>query len=430
MLLYFKTKNYRSFKEEAVLDMEAAAFKDNAADLISFNKERYLPLTAIYGKNGGGKSNLIRAMWLAVQFICNAQRTQIEKAKVPVQPFKLNDYSVSEPTEFEFCYVQNGIKYVYGFSATQSEIITEYLRYTPNGREATIFNRENGSFFFPQNSERRHKEMIAKAVAKNQLFFSVSCAMNYQPCIEAMSWFREKVVFSRDYTDINKSLLDYSEDEAMLKAIVSAAKAADIGIEDMRFEFNNEEIDIDSDNVPEQLQGLLRVFSEALKQNGNEAELKLSAGELKSTAYHTGIDKHGESKTFELGLSDESDGTRRLMALAPAIEKTLRKGGVLVVDELEKELHLVLMEYVIDRFQKENSNPKHAQIIFTTHETALLNQELLRRDQIYFVDKNKRDGASTLYSLSDFNIRNDMINLQKAYLLGKFGAVPSIEEAM
>ncbi len=117
-------------------------------------------------------------MWLAVQFICNAQRTQTEKAKVPVQPFMLNDYSVTEPTEFEFCYVQNGVKYIYGFSATQSEIITEYLRYTPNGREATIFNRENGSFLFPQNSERRHKEMIAKAVAKNQLFFSVSCAMN------------------------------------------------------------------------------------------------------------------------------------------------------------------------------------------------------------------------------------------------------------
>ena len=116
------------------------------------------------------------------------------------------------------------------------------------------------------------------------------------------------------------------------------------------------------------------------------------------------------------------------MALAPAIEKTLKNGGVLIVDELERELHLMLMEYVINRYQKSKSNQNQAQLIFTTHETTLLNQEILRRDQIYFVDKDKTSGVSELYSLSDFNIRNDMINIQKAYLLGKFGAVPCIEE--
>jgi hypothetical protein len=172
----------------------------------------------------------------------------------------------------------------------------------------------------------------------------------------------------------------------------------------------------------------LKAFNDALKQSGNEAELKLNAGELKSSAYHYGLKKNGEQGMFELGLGDESDGTRRLMALAPAIEKTLNCGGVLVVDELERELHLKLMEYVISRYQRKKSNINQAQIIFTTHETALLNQELLRRDQIYFVDKSKKDGVSNLYSLFDFNIRNDMTNIQKAYLMGKFGAVPSIEE--
>jgi len=112
--------------------------------------------------------------------------------------------------------------------------------------------------------------------------------------------------------------------------------------------------------------------------------------------------------------------------LAPAIEKTLSQGGVFVVDELERELHLVLMEYVIDRYQHQKA-AKGAQIIFTTHETAFLNQETLRRDQVYFVDKDRKNGVSSLYSLSDFSVRNDA-NLLKAYLLGKFGAIPMIEE--
>ena len=171
----------------------------------------------------------------------------------------------------------------------------------------------------------------------------------------------------------------------------------------------------------------LRAFREALHQNGNEAEVQLNAGKLKSTTYHRGTDAAGNASFYPLTMSDESDGTRRLMTLAPAIEKTLANGGVLVVDELDREMHLMLVEYVLSRYQEKNSNSRNAQIIFTTHETALLNQEILRRDQIYFVDKNREDGASTLYSLVEFSVRNDM-NILKAYLMGKFGAVPEIEE--
>jgi len=432
MLLYFMVKNYRSIRDEAILDMEAAKLQDSMDVLLPYSKSAYLPAVAIYGKNGGGKSNLIRGMWLAVQFIRNAQKTQSENASIPVSSFALNDYSCNMPTAFEFGYVQNDVKYVYGFSATRDHVVSEYLKAWPNGRESSIFLRTEQGFTFPNNSERKRKELISEAVGKNQLFFAISCIMNYEPCIEAMRWFREKILFSREYNDINRSLLDYSEDEAMLQAIVTAAKTADVGIEDMRFEINNQEIDLDAniENMPSQMRGIvkaLRVFSEALRLNGNEAEANLSAGELKSMTYHTGINQSGAHERYELTLSDESDGTRRLMTLAPAIEKTLANGGVLIVDELEREMHLTLMEYVLDRYQRKSSNTKNAQIIFTTHGTALLNQEKLRRDQIYFVDKNRESGASTLYSLVDFSVRNDA-NIEKSYLLGKFGAVPSIEE--
>lgn len=430
MLLYFKVKNYRSIRDEAVLDMEAAGLHDAAKNLLPFGKKEYLPAVAIYGKNGGGKSNLIRSMWLAVQFICNAQKTQTENEPVPVRPFMLNDYSVNEPTAFEFAYVQNGAKYVYGFSAARTHIVSEYLKAWPKGREKNIFLRHGQSFIFPKDNEKKRKELIKEAVGKNQLFFAISCTMNYKPCIEAMKWFREKIVFSRDFTDINRNLIDYREDETMLQAIVSAAKKADVGIEDIQFEIDQQTLDLQSQNIPGQMGGMiaaLRAFSEALQQNGNEAEVSLNMGKLKSTTYHTGLNCEGKASRYELTLSDESDGTRRLMTLAPAIERTLKEGGTLVVDELEREMHLMLIEYVLGRYQEKRNNPAHAQLIFTTHDTSLLNQEILRRDQIYFVDKRREDGASSLYSLADFNIRNDA-NIQKAYLLGKFGAVPSIEE--
>lgn len=430
MLLYFKVKNYRSIRDEAVLDMEAAGLHNAAKNLLPFGRKEYLPAVAIYGKNGGGKSNLIRSMWLAVQFICNAQKTQTENEPVPVRPFMLNDHSVNEPTAFEFAYVQNGAKYVYGFSATRDHIVSEYLKAWPKGREKNIFLRHGQSFIFPKDNEKKRKELIKEAVGKNQLFFAISCTMNYKPCIEAMKWFREKVVFSRDFTDINRNLIDYREDETMLQAIVSAAKKADVGIEDIQFEIDQQTLDLQSQNIPGQMGGMiaaLRAFSEALQQNGNEAEVSLNMGKLKSTTYHTGLNCEGKASRYELTLSDESDGTRRLMTLAPAIERTLKEGGTLVVDELEREMHLMLIEYVLGRYQEKRNNPAHAQLIFTTHDTSLLNQEILRRDQIYFVDKRREDGASSLYSLADFNIRNDA-NIQKAYLLGKFGAVPSIEE--
>lgn len=433
MLLYFKVKNYRSFRDEAVLDLEAAHLKDHTECLLQHGKNSYLPGVAIYGKNGGGKSNLIRAMWLAVQFICNAQKTQTEKAPVPVRPFGLNDYSANVPTSFEFAYVLNGIKYVYGFSATRTCIVSEYLKAWPNGREKSIFTRECQQFIFPKDGERQRKQLISEAVAANQLFFAVSCTMNYKPCIEAMRWFREYIVFSRDYTDINRNLIEYREDDAMLQAIVSAARTADVGIQDIRFEIDNKEIDLSasSDDVPKDMREIVKAvqaFGEALRQNGNEAEMQLNAGKLRSTTYHAGRNADGTSSSYPLRLSDESDGTRRLMTLAPAIERTLANGGVLVVDELDREMHLMLVEYVIGRYQEKSSNQNNAQIVFTTHETALLNQEILRRDQIYFVDKNRNDGASSLYSLVEFNVRNDM-NILKAYLLGKFGAIPEIEEA-
>lgn len=427
MLIEFKFKNFRSFRDESTLSMEATGLSTFKNSLIEYGTTKLLPSVAIYGKNGGGKSNVIRAFWLAVQFIKNAQRTQHENASIPMSPFSLNDYSKNEETAFEFIYVLNNIKYIYGFSATKEKVIKEYLYHSPKGQKATVFERELQTFKFTENKQKR--KLISETVAENQLFFSIACTMNDADCSMAMQWFREYVFFSRDYADIPRQLLEYSNDTSMLKAISNYAKEADIGIEDMQFEFNSQDIDDENqfpDNVPEGIRTALTNFLHALSETSNNSEVKLKMGEVTATSYHRGTKKNGEKELFPLELSEESDGTRKLMAIAPAIESVMNKGGVLLVDELERELHPMLVNYLVSKFQIKRTNTNNAQIIFTTHNTELMNEEIMRKDQLYFVDKSQANGVSELYSISEFSTKTSE-NIQKGYLIGKYGATPNIE---
>ena len=427
MLIEFKFTNYRSFRDEAVLSMEATGLGIFKESLQQYGNTRLLPGIAIYGKNGGGKSNVIRAFWLAVQFIRNAQRTQHENAVVPVSPFMLNDYSQQEPTSFEFTYVLDGVKYIYGFSGTKSRIVHEYLYHTPKGQKAIVFERERQTFKFTEQKAKR--KLISETVAENQLFFAVACTMNDADCVSAMRWFRDYVLFSRDYSDIPRQLIEYFNDPHMLKAITTYAKEADFGIEDVQFDFDSKEVsDLNElpDDLPAGIKAALNSFMQVLAQTSNNSEVQLKTGKVTATSYHIGHTGNGESRQFPLELSDESDGTRKLMALAPAIESALRNGGLLLVDEIERELHPMLVEYIISKFQSKTSNPNSAQIIFTTHNTELMNETLIRKDQIYFVDKKKDDGSSELYTISEFATKTTD-NIRKGYLLGKYGAIPNVE---
>lgn len=427
MLIEFRFKNYRSFRDEAVLSMEAIGLSSFKNCLIEQNNKKLLPGAAIYGKNGGGKSNVIRAFWLAVQFIRNAQRMQHEKAAVPVVSFALNDYSAKEPTEFAFDYISDGVKYWYSFAATREKIVRESLYHAPKGQKAQVFAREAQTFTFTEDKAKR--KLISETVAENQLFFSVACTMNDAVCVNAMRWFREDVFFSRDYTDIPRQLLEYYDDSNMLKAISDYAKTADFGIEEMQFEIENKEIGPDLDfpeDAPEGMKAALTSFIQILSETSNNSEGRLKMSRVKAKAKHKGINANGEDELYNIELEDESDGTRKLMSIAPAIESVLTKGGVLLVDELERELHPMLVNFIVAKFQSKRSNPNGAQIIFTTHNTELMNLEFMRKDQIYFTDKRKSDGASELYSVTDFNTKT-ADNIRKGYLVGKYGATPNIE---
>ena len=200
--------------------------------------------------------------------------------------------------------------------------------------------------------------------------------MNEKACMSAMRWFREQLLFSRDYTDLSDQLIEHSENPNMLQAIKRYAIEADLGIQDMKFEVKSTELTT-ADQLPADLpEGII--------------------------------------------------AARHLLVLAPAIEYVLSCGGVLLVDELENRIHPLLMQLIVSKFQSPKSNPNHAQLIFTTHNTELLDAGLIRKDQIYFVDKDKTSGSSSLYSISEFSTTTNE-NIRKGYLLGKYGATPDLD---
>lgn len=424
MLLEFIFENYRSFRDETILSLEAEGLSARRDILINESNKKLLPVAAIYGKNGGGKSNVIRALWFSTQFIKNAQRLQSAKAPIPINPFSLNDYSTNAPSKFEYTFFHEGTKYTYGFVATKTEIVSEYLYHYPKKQKAVVFKRTQQEYYFPQNATKSKKTAISELVPANQLFLAIASAMNEAACAAAMTWFREKVFFSRDFSDFSAQIIDNYEDKDLLKAIVSYAKAADLGIEDMTFDVKNQEIDIEtlSGQFPDELLAALSNFMETLKRGDSTSETTLRYGEMRATSYHRGTSQTGTNKLYQLDISDESDGTRKLMALAPAIEKALANGGLFVVDELEKELHPLLAIFIISKFQNPHTNPNHAQLIFTTHNTEFLSKNLFRKDQLYFADKDNENGVSELYNV---NIGTHD-NMRKSYLLGKYGAIPKL----
>lgn len=429
MLIEFKFSNYRSFRDEACLSMEPMGLSKMKECLLPCKTGNLLPSAAIFGKNGGGKTNVIRAFWFGVKFICNAQRTQHETASVPVQPFLLDDTAQDSPTSFEFSYVLDDIKYLYGFSATRTEIVREYLYHWPKGQTALVFDRSRQDFTFRAGPDKKKRELISEAVAPNQLYFSVACTMNEKTCMTAMRWFREHLLFSRDYTDLSGQLMEHSGNPAMLQAIKRYAVEADLGIQDMKFEVKSTELTTAEQlpsNLPDDIKNALERFLQALADAPNDSERKLQVGEMNVTSLHSGLDSEGNERLYSLPLEVESDGTRQLMALAPAIERVLDCGGVLLVDELENRMHPLLMQLIVSKFQNSRSNPKHGQLIFTTHNTELLDGDFIRKDQIYFVDKDPKSGSSSLYSISELSTTTNE-NIRKGYLLGKYGATPNIE---
>ena len=401
MILEFSVANYLSFKDKVTLSMIANSSKGLDDNYIMLNEKKVLKTAAIYGANASGKSNLFKILMTVVYMLKNSNNIDIN-GKLPLIPFKFDDDYLDKPSEFEIKFVINDIRYVYGFVADVNKIYDEYLYFYPNGRETKIFDRTNvNDYSFPQKDEKTLKEIETKN-ASNKFFLATATNWNFEKTKPVYEFLTNNIVTCVNLEELKAmSFNAYMENKDSLKTFaIDFLKKTDFNIEDYK---------ISKIDIPKEL---LTAIPELLTMNE------------RPKAYQV-LFKHKGSKNF-LSLEEESLGTQIVFAFIPFIADTLKNKKVLVIDELDKSLHPYLVQYIVEIFNDLEFNKNGSQLIFNIQDTNLLDLNILRRDQIWFTEKNKENGVSDLYPLSDFSVRKQE-NIEKGYMLGKYGAVPFIK---
>ena len=403
MILEFSVKNFLSFKEKVTFSMIANSNKELNDNYVEIGGNKVLKSAAVYGANASGKSNLFKILTLVVLMLRSSNSVDIN-AKLPLIPFKLDKGSVNKPSEFEIKFILDETRYVYGFIADKDKIYDEYLYYYPNGRETKIFDRTNiNEYSYTQKDEKILREREAKT-AQNQFFLATATNWNFDKTKAAYNFLTNGIGTCNNLEILkNMAYKMYETNPDYLKdfAIDFLQKA----------DFNIEDYQISQIDVPgEFLTAIPEFIAKTLPD--------------KPKAYQV-LFKHKNSDNY-LSIDEESLGTQMIFAFIPFLADSLKNKKVLIIDELDKSLHPFLVQYIVEIFNDAEINKNGSQLIFNTHDTNLLDLNILRRDQIWFTEKNSETGESDLYSLSDFSVRKQE-NVEKGYMLGRYGAVPFIK---
>lgn len=403
MILEFSVKNFLSFKEKVTFSMIANSNKELNDNYVEIGGNKVLKSAAIYGANASGKSNLFKILTLVVLMLRSSNSVDIN-AKLPLIPFKLDKGSVNKPSEFEIKFILDETRYVYGFIADKDKIYDEYLYYYPNGRETKIFDRTNiNEYSYTQKDEKILREIEAKN-AQNKFFLATATNWNFDKTKAAYNFLTNGIGTCNNLEILkNMAYKMYETNPDYLKdfAIDFLQKA----------DFNIEDYQISQIDVPgEFLTAIPEFITKTLPD--------------KPKAYQV-LFKHKNSDNY-LSIDEESLGTQMIFAFIPFLADSLKNKKVLIIDELDKSLHSFLVQYIVEIFNDAEINKNDSQLIFNTHDTNLLDLNILRRDQIWFTEKNSETGESDLYSLSDFSVRKQE-NVEKGYMLGRYGAVPFIK---
>jgi uncharacterized protein len=421
MLIEFSVGNYRSFKEVVTFSMVAANLraKDKALDarnsFVVDDKLTLLKSAAIYGANASGKSNLAKALSFMKWFMVNSSRDTQSTDAIGVEPFRLSTETEGQPSHFELVFLMDGQKYRYGFEADRDRIVSEWLFYVPKAREVNLFKRDLDDI---KATKAYDAAGISKRTRPNALFLSVSAQFNVEIAETILKWITEKIqvisgLYDQSYLAYTIDCFNKGENKI---DIVRFTKMLDLGIDDIQL--RSEELN--PDFLP---QNLVNDVKEMVAKNGG---IDLTFTETSIRTSHRKFDQNGNPSSieiFDLELH-ESDGTNKIFALSGLLISMLKKGGTLIVDELDARLHPLISLAIAELFNSPESNPNNAQLVFMTHDTNLLSNRLFRRDQIWFTEKN-RYGATSLYSLAEYKIRNDA-SFESDYIKGKYGAIPYI----
>ena len=425
MLIKFRARNFKSFRDDLELDMRALNIRGNNDNVI--DNFKILKSAVIFGANAAGKSNIVNAVKAMCSTVLFSSKAQRGDNVIGVTPFLLNKDSKNKPTEFEIEFsIDDDIKtrYIYGFIATDKTVLKEWLYSYPNNTKRIVFKREfnysqqiydwdnnNGKYLDVKNDDIA---MYRKMTRDNELFLSKIVQLNNKSgaaCV--FDWFNKKL----KYTGIS----GWSDGDIMATdMIMKDGKKKDILDFLNQFDLNITDIVIKEEKIPEGLNYITEaVKSHLLSQLPGVIATK---EELKSVT--TSLVRKINGNDFGLNINNESDGTKKIYSLAAPFLSALRDGATLIIDELNNSLHPMILKRMVEIFHDRKINKNNAQLIFTTHDAVLLDQNLFRRDQVYFCSKDD-DCASYLDRLSDYKIREKEKTL-KGYLLGRYGGIPNL----
>ncbi len=417
MLIQFSVKNFMSFKDKAVLSMNPAVDEEHPENINEKNGFKATNLIAIYGANASGKTSLFKAMTVAINMIKNSNYMQVNQKIFSVVPFKFDNSTANKPSEFEFIFVaDDGNRYVYGFSADTTKIVEEYLYQYKTQKPSLIFERSEEKYEF--KSQKSILEPLVRFNTPNKLFLATATNWNTESTIIPYKWLSEKMVTFTDaqvLTNVALDLYKSPQKDEYIRFTEELLQAADINISKINIDVKRANIEI-----PIGLSDSHMAFIRQPIQTASSHEME----QIEVRTEHI-IGEGNETSTYVLGLGEESLGTNQLFILGPFLKEAFEKGIVIVIDEIDKSLHTFIVKYLINMFRDKDVNKAGAQLIFTTHDTALLSLSTFRRDQIYFTEKDNKTGESDLYSLDEMSVRKTD-NVEKGYLLGRYGAIPYI----
>ena len=423
MLINFTFENWMSFRDATLFSMVAGRERRHRARVPKLEnyKTSVLPTAAIYGGNASGKSNFFAALSFVKDFV--VQGTEAGDP-IDVQPYLLNDTQPSRPSSFSFEVLANKTIYEYNFTVTYEKVIAEQLIEIRNTSKKTLFNRQNNKLYLHNDiPKKQNLELIFDNTRNNQLFITNTVDQNQDIFIAVYDWFRKTLVMI--YPDTQYGTFD---DLTKEDSINSLLRQLDTGIERL----NVETVELDDIPIPNKALKQFGTFLEEGKyislSSPTEGHYLLSREDNILTVKRLSTihkQENGTETRFE--LSQESDGSRRLVDILPAIVGLLNRKTpqVVFIDEFDRSLHTLLLEDILERYLENCSPETRSQLIFTTHNVQVLDQELFRRDEMWLTKRNDI-GATRLFSVGDFkDIRADR-DIRKSYLLGQLDGIPTI----
>lgn len=407
MLVEFSVENYLSFKDKVTFSMVASddTIHDDANVATLPNGKRLLKSAVIYGANASGKSNLLKAMSFMGEFVYFAHSKR-PKDPIDVISFKLDPLCADKPSRFDIIFYNDGVKYAYGFAATRKTVIEEYLHIFHDDQDESnnIFTRTLIDGRYVYDADEKFIE-IRQFDTTNQLYMPTAALLNGEKFTGIYTFFAYLYIYTSDPLPSisQREYFGTGGENALLNwnKAVEWVKEIDVRISNIQAPQNI----IDREDF-EKLQDRINSTQKVINHDGTQSEVSFSF------------------------FKEESSGTQAFFAIALAVIEKMQQGEIFIADEINKSLHPLLASHIVSLFHDVKDNFMNSQLIFTTHDTNLLDLDLFRRDQIWFAKKDHKTGVSDIYSLCEFEANKDssdeFVDIKKSYLLGIYGAIPFI----